>query len=86
IGVALAHSGEEDEPLDLESESKEDLGDDMEAESIGEEDEGAGPSEEADSDCEWHDTQEILREANEEVNVERENMVSEETLGGDDES
>ncbi|KAH9296335.1 hypothetical protein KI387_039923, partial [Taxus chinensis] len=66
IGVAPAHSGEEDELIDLDSDSEEDTGDDTEGELVGEEDEGARPLEGDETDPEWHDTQEILRVAHEE--------------------
>ncbi|KAH9314445.1 hypothetical protein KI387_023072, partial [Taxus chinensis] len=86
IGVTPSHSGEEDEPIDLDSNFEEDAGDDMEGESVEEEDEGVRPSEGDDSDPEWHDTQEILIAAHEEASTERETLVLEEALGGDDES
>lgn len=70
----------------MESNSKEDARDDIEGESGREEDEGEGPLEEDNSDPEWHDTHEILIAVHEEVNMERETLVSEDTLGGDDES
>ncbi|KAH9307571.1 hypothetical protein KI387_035482 [Taxus chinensis] len=98
IVAAPAHSGEQDEPIDLDFDSEEDTGDETE-ESVGEdmEDEGVGVGtgeaahvEEEESDPEWHDTQEMLRAAYEEASAERETLVSESTLPhggeGDDES
>ncbi|KAH9308658.1 hypothetical protein KI387_036569, partial [Taxus chinensis] len=79
IGVAPSHSWEDDERIELDSDSEEKVGENIEGELGRDEDEGVGPSK-------GTDTQEILRVVREEASVERETLVSEETFGGDDES
>ncbi|KAH9307989.1 hypothetical protein KI387_035900, partial [Taxus chinensis] len=72
IVAAPTHSGEEDEPIDVDSKFEEYTGDETKEESVGEEmgEEGLGGEtgeathmEEEESDPEWHDTQDMLRVA-----------------------
>ncbi|KAH9308907.1 hypothetical protein KI387_036818, partial [Taxus chinensis] len=68
IAATLAHSGEKDELIDQESDSREDARDEIEEDLVGEdlEDEGFGvgngevdQAKEEESDPEWHDSQDM---------------------------
>ncbi|KAH9319048.1 hypothetical protein KI387_020817, partial [Taxus chinensis] len=76
IAAGPAHSS--DEPIDVDSESKEFTGGDTEEETEDMEISEMGGGDE--SDPEWHDTQEILQAERAERSAERANLVSEELL------
>ncbi|KAH9322927.1 hypothetical protein KI387_017566, partial [Taxus chinensis] len=86
IHASPAHSS--DDPIDIDSESEEFTGGEMEEETEDMEVSESGGEE--DNDLEWHDTQEILQAERAEQSAERVTLVSEELpsqdLGGEDES
>ncbi|KAH9321215.1 hypothetical protein KI387_015854, partial [Taxus chinensis] len=74
IRATPAHSGDGDEPIDVDKYSEEFTGGENEEEMMGDGigGEASGVAQEDDSDSEWHDIKDILRAEREEVSVEKE--------------
>ncbi|KAH9317063.1 hypothetical protein KI387_018832, partial [Taxus chinensis] len=76
IGAAPSHSGEGDEPINVDSDFEEFTRGETEEEMMeeGAGGEAGGMAKEDDSNSEWHNTQDILRGERAEVSAEKETL------------